>query len=68
MTGTVKVRFTVAKDGSVSSPSVVESSGHGILDDEAIALLARCSPLPPIPDGAELSTLNVSLPLKFSLN
>ncbi|MDR1080826.1 MAG: energy transducer TonB [Deltaproteobacteria bacterium] len=68
LAGVVRVSFTIARDGSISSPVLVESSGHGILDDEAMALLARASPLPPIPNGAGLSALNISVPLRFSLN
>ncbi|MDR3153318.1 MAG: energy transducer TonB [Deltaproteobacteria bacterium] len=68
VTGVVRVSFTVHKDGRLSSPALVASSGHGILDDEAMALLARVSPLPPIPDGTGLNTLNLTVPLRFSLN
>jgi protein TonB len=67
-TGTVRVSFTVHKDGRISSPVLLQSSGHDILDDEAMALLARASPLPPIPDSAGLNSLDISVPLRFSLN
>jgi protein TonB len=66
--GVVRVSFTVLKDGTIRSPSLLESSGHGILDDEAMALLARSSPLPPIPESTGLSSLNISVPFRFSLN
>ncbi|MDR1314625.1 MAG: energy transducer TonB [Deltaproteobacteria bacterium] len=68
MAGVARVRFTVRKDGTISSSALVESSGHGVLDDEAMALLARSSPLPPIPDGAGLDSLDLTVPLSFSLN
>jgi protein TonB len=68
MTGVARVIFTVHKDGSVSSAALVQSSGHAVLDDEAIALLARSSPLPPIPEGTGLTSLNIAVPLKFSLD
>jgi protein TonB len=68
LTGVARVSFTVNRDGSISGASLTQSSGHGVLDAEALALLARSSPLPPIPDSAGLSTLDLSVPLRFSFN
>jgi protein TonB len=67
-TGVVRVSFVINKDGSIHSASITESSGHGILDDEVLALLKRLAPLPPLPQSSGLSSLKVTVPLRFSLS
>jgi protein TonB len=49
--GKVRVRFTVDRLGQVVEAEVVESSGSPILDEEAVALVRRAGPFPPLPDG-----------------
>jgi protein TonB len=67
LAGTATVSFIVAKDGSVHSSSLVKSSGHQLLDDEAVALPVRCSPLPPLPKSFIGANLKLTVPLKFSV-
>ncbi|MDR1111758.1 MAG: TonB family protein [Deltaproteobacteria bacterium] len=67
LAGTATVSFIVAKDGSVHSSSLVKSSGHQLLDDEAVALPVRCSPLPPLPNSFVGANLKLTVPLKFSV-
>ncbi|MDR2459535.1 MAG: energy transducer TonB [Deltaproteobacteria bacterium] len=67
-TGVVRVSFIINQDGQIHSANVVESSGHNILDDEVLALLRRVSPLPPLPASSGLSSLKITVPLRFSLN
>lgn len=43
--GNVVLQAVVSEDGRVADITVVESSGHSTLDQEAIALLERASPL-----------------------
>ncbi|MDR1872347.1 MAG: energy transducer TonB [Deltaproteobacteria bacterium] len=66
-TGVVQVSFIVLKNGAVTSPRLEQSSGHKRLDDEAMALLSRVSPLPPIPPEVGLDTMPLKVPLRFSL-
>ncbi|MDR1607484.1 MAG: energy transducer TonB [Deltaproteobacteria bacterium] len=66
-TGVAVVSFIVLKNGAVTSPRLVTSSGHKRLDDEAVALLARVSPLPPIPPEIDANTMPLSVPLRFSM-
>lgn len=44
--GTVELQFKLSASGVVSNAHVATSSGDTALDDEALALLARASPLP----------------------
>lgn len=47
--GTAVVSFTVSRSGSVTSRSLVRSSGSSVVDAEAMAMIARAQPMPPFP-------------------
>jgi protein TonB len=66
-TGVAVVSFIVLADGKITSPRLEKSSGYKRLDDEAMALLSRVSPLPPFPPEIDLKTMPLSVPLKFSM-
>ncbi|RTL68576.1 MAG: energy transducer TonB [Hyphomicrobiales bacterium] len=65
--GTTKVQFSIDRQGNVVSASVLESSGHSILDEEALAVLQRSSPLPPPPAHMPGETVALTLPLSFTI-
>jgi protein TonB len=65
-TGVAVVSFIVQRDGTVTAPQLETSSGHKRLDDEALALLSRVSPLPPFPPEVSGSSMPLSVPLRFS--
>lgn len=65
--GVVTVRFTVDRDGNVSSASIKQSSGHEILDQATLELLQRVAPLPRFPDSMQRDRLTLSLPIDYSL-
>jgi protein TonB len=67
LAGTATVSFVVARDGSVHSTSLVSSSGSSVLDDEAVALPSRCSPMPPLPGGFTGASLKLTVPIRFSV-
>ena len=52
--GKVIVSFVICEDGTVHGINIVESSGHKILDNNAIACVKRAAPFPPPPARAEL--------------
>jgi protein TonB len=66
ITGTAIVRFTVTSNGAVSAASLAKSSGAGVLDQAAVAMVRRASPFPPIPAGLG-SSLTVNVPVRFDL-
>ena len=66
--GDVSVQFTIDHMGGVIASRVVQSSGSQALDDEALAVLQRASPLPAPPGYAVGSTLNLTLPIQFRLH
>lgn len=63
--GEVQVRFVVAASGSVSGIEIVASSGHAVLDQEAIATVKRAAPFPPIPAEANRGSWTFTMPLGF---
>jgi len=62
--GTVRVRFLVLPDGTVTETELLSSSGIVELDDEVLNLLDRASPLPKPP--ADVNTL-ITVPVNFSV-
>ena len=64
--GAATVNFTVNRQGEVISSRLARSSGQAMLDEEAMALLRRCSPFPPMPEELPHNTLNLTVPISFS--
>lgn len=63
--GEVRVRFTVAQNGSVSGIRIVRSSGSSILDQAALDTVRRAAPFPRIPNEAGRSSWGFTVPLAF---
>ena len=49
VSGTVVLQFALDREGNVISSAVTKSSGHSVLDQEALEILRRASPFPPFP-------------------
>jgi periplasmic protein TonB len=65
--GDVRVRFGVDRAGQISAAAVVASSGFAALDEEALAVLQRASPLPAPPAQVSGATFDLVLPLQFRI-
>ena len=65
--GVAWLRFTMDRQGHVLAYRIERSSGHDVLDQEVLALIQRAQPLPPIPASIPSATLEVVVPVKFSL-
>jgi protein TonB len=65
--GVAVVRFTMDRSGHILAASLVRSAGSSALDEEAVALLHRAEPLPPIPAELAANTITLTLPVTFSL-
>lgn len=68
VTGVATVTFVIAADGSLQSQLLKRSSGDQRLDQEALEMLKRASPFPPIPKDIGDGPLKLTLPIEFSLH
>ena len=64
--GTARVAFVVDRSGQVTSVRLSGSSGDSGLDQEAVALVQRASPLPAPPPEVGGSAIALSVPVRFS--
>ncbi len=64
--GVVTVNFTIDRQGRVTQARVVKGSGSSLLDEEALELLSRASPLPAPPEEMPDKGLNFTQPLQFN--
>ena len=65
--GTAMIRFTLDRQGGVSAARIERGSGHAMLDDEVMALLRRAAPLPATPAAIPANSLDIVVPVQFSL-
>lgn len=65
--GRPRVAFTIDRSGQVLAVRLVGSSGSTSLDEEAVAMVRRASPLPPPPDGMPGSSFSFTVPVLFNL-
>ncbi len=64
-TGTVLVAFSLNHSGEVTSARLMHSSGDSALDQEAISLPRRASPLPKPPAGLSAGPITLTVPIRF---
>jgi periplasmic protein TonB len=65
--GEVSVQFTMDRSGKVLASHIVRSSGSALLDEEALALLQRASPLPQPPEQLPGEIFEHVLPIQFRI-
>lgn len=65
--GIAKVELHLDSDGRITSSSVSESSGHEILDKQALEMVRKASPLPPPPEALRGRAFTIVVPVAFRL-
>jgi periplasmic protein TonB len=65
--GTALLQLELAADGQLASVRVLSSSGHEILDRQAIDMVRAAVPLPPLPASLAGRSLTVDVPVVFRL-
>lgn len=65
--GTAVVGLSLSADGKVTDISIIESSGRNILDEAALTMVRRASPLPRAPEGLRGKQRTVRVPIVFKL-
>jgi protein TonB len=64
--GRVVVQVVIKADGTVGELSVAESSGHALLDEEALAVMRKASPLT-LKHQLEKSQITILVPISYRL-
>jgi protein TonB len=65
--GVVQLSFTVDRTGHVINHEIARSSGHRELDSEVMSMIERAQPLPPFPASMPQAKLELTVPIRFSL-
>ncbi|HZP76721.1 MAG TPA: energy transducer TonB [Pseudolabrys sp.] len=65
--GKVTVAFLLDRSGNIVRSSVMHSSGHSSLDEEALAMIRRAAPFPAAPPGLPDRDLSCSIQIPFVL-
>ena len=63
--GTTLVAFSINRSGAVTSARLARSSGDRALDEEAVSLPRRASPLPRPPEGVGGGAIALTVPIHF---
>ena len=67
MQGVVQVHIEIDRGGRLLSSEIVRSSGHALLDEEALEILKRATPLPAVPVGMQGETFDFRIPIGFRI-
>ncbi|MEQ9044018.1 MAG: energy transducer TonB, partial [Sneathiellaceae bacterium] len=65
--GVVVLAFALDREGRLLDWRILQTSGHRLLDAEAVDLLRRVAPLPPFPAGIGGDRLDLEVPIRFDL-
>jgi len=65
--GVVTLSFSVDRSGRVLARSISKSSGVAALDEEVLAMVQRAQPLPAFPPAMLQQSVNLVVPIRFSL-
>ncbi len=65
--GSVIIELKFNKDGSITNSKVKKSSGHKILDKEALNMTKRAMPFPVPPKILQSKVFTVVVPITFTL-
>lgn len=65
--GEVLLRFVMDRTGKIRSASLTKPSGTAILDAEALAMLVRAQPLPPLPTQVRGEQVELVVPINYRL-
>lgn len=65
--GTVRIRLTLNRSGSIVKIELIEGSPFKRLNDAAMRAAARAAPFKPFPTEIGFETWQVSLPVRFTL-
>lgn len=67
MEGRTHLEFVLSRDGKLLESRVVNSSGHSLLDQEALLTLRRAAPFPKLPDTMRAANVVMNVVITFML-
>ena len=67
LSGDIGVHFTVNRDGQIADVGVARSSGHALLDGEAVEFIRRLARVPAFPRDLRRAEIPLTITLRFSL-
>jgi protein TonB len=65
--GIAEVKLTIGENGRIREVSIASSSGHDILDQEAMAMVRKAAPLAEITSALRNKEFSINLPVVFHL-
>ncbi|WP_314960163.1 energy transducer TonB [Bradyrhizobium cosmicum] len=65
--GVARLSFTVSRSGQVTSSRLGGSSGVAAFDAQAMSMVRRASPFPPIPDDIKNGAMSFTIPVEFTV-
>ena len=66
MQGTAVVQLSISPLGTfANTPTIKTSSGYNALDQEALQMVSRAVPFPPIPSSITQTNLQITVPIRF---
>lgn len=66
--GVARVRLVIARDGRLAAPPrVTRSTGHELLDAEALRMVRSAAPFAALPAGSRRGTVAFEVPVRFRL-
>jgi protein TonB len=65
--GSVRIRLTLNRSGSVVKIELMEASPYKRLNDAAMRAATKASPFRPFPDEVKFETWRITLPVRFTL-
>ena len=65
--GITEVKLSIGPDGKIREAVVAVSSGHEILDQQAIEMVRKAAPLTEITSGLRNREFSINLPIVFNI-
>ena len=65
--GKLMVVFSLSRNGHLTGIQIVRSSGHSILDDEALRAIRTAAPFPSFPDNISVARLNIKANIDYRI-
>ncbi|KIZ46314.1 energy transducer TonB, partial [Rhodopseudomonas palustris] len=65
--GTVRLSFTLGRNGRVLGARLVGSSGYSSLDAETLAMVRRAQPFPSFPAEMRQGSVSFTVPIRFAI-